>query len=96
MILEILRCQILKDIKTFLEHIKVYPVSLQRRIYEPIPCETAKINELAPKYKKKKKNHLTTTWISLVENFYPSSCKETRVLEGTIIPITRFVRSNTR
>lgn len=53
MILEILRCQILKDIKTFLEHIKVY--SLQRRIYEPIPCETAKINELAPKYKKKKK-----------------------------------------
>lgn len=49
MILEILRCQILKDIKTFLEHIKVYPVSLQRRIYEPIPCETAKINELAPK-----------------------------------------------
>lgn len=54
MILEILRCQILKDIKTFLEHIKVYPVSLQRRIYEPIPCETAKINELAPKYKKKK------------------------------------------
>lgn len=55
MILEILRCQILKDIKTFLEHIKVYPVSLQRRIYEPIPCETAKINELAPKYKKKKK-----------------------------------------
>lgn len=62
MILEILRCQILKDIKTFLDHIKVYPVSLQRRIYEPIPCETAKINELAPKYKKKKK-HLTTTWI---------------------------------
>lgn len=96
MILEILRCQILKDIKTFLEHIKVYPVSLQRRIYEPIPCETAKINELAPKYKKKKiafDNNLDT---SLLENFYPSSCKETRVLEGTIIPITRFVRSNTR
>lgn len=65
MILEILRCQILKDIKTFLEHIKVYPVSLQRRIYEPIFCETAKINELAPKYKKKKK-HLTTTWKYLV------------------------------